>query len=51
MRIIALEKEVQRYKTQIEAQPVEASGDCSVPDLLQKIDTLEKVCSILHFLR
>jgi hypothetical protein len=46
MRIVALEKEVERYKTQIEAQPVQSNSECSTAELLERINTLEKVRSI-----
>jgi hypothetical protein len=44
MRIVALEKEVARYKAQVEATPVQQNSELSGAELLQKIDTLEKVC-------
>jgi len=44
MRIVALEKEIERYKTQLEPLPVQNNTECSAAELLQKIDTLEKVC-------
>ena len=45
MRINALEKEVERYKTQLEAEAVDApSESSSVADLLRRISILEKVC-------
>jgi hypothetical protein len=43
MRINALEKEVERYKVQVEALPVLATSEMSNAELLQKIETLEKV--------
>ena len=43
MRIVALEKEVARYKAQVEATPVQQNSELSGAELLQKIDTLEKV--------
>ena len=43
MRIVALEKEIARYKAQLEAETVKANSNCSVDELLQKIDILEKV--------
>lgn len=43
MRIVALEQEVARYKVQIEAEPTQAVTEKSTTELLQKIDTLEKV--------
>ena len=44
MRIVALEKEVERYKIQAEARPIQTNTESSVDQLLQKIDILEKVC-------
>ena len=45
MRINALEKEVERYKTQLEAEAVDVpSESSSVADLLRRIGILEKVC-------
>ena len=40
---MALEKEVARYKAQVEATPVQQNSELSGAELLQKIDTLEKV--------
>jgi len=49
MRIVALEKEVERYKVQLEAEPVQETTELSVEQLLQKISVLEKVdlCQLL----
>jgi len=43
MRITALEKEVARFKAQIEAEPPKAPAECSTEELLSKIEVLEKV--------
>jgi hypothetical protein len=43
MRIVALEKEVARYKVQIEAEQVQGDINLPVEELLRKIDVLEKV--------
>lgn len=43
MRIVALEKEVARYKVQIEAEQVQGGINLPVEELLRKIDVLEKV--------
>ena len=44
MRIVSLEKEVERYKTQLEAEAIETPSETSsVQDLLQRISVLEKV--------
>jgi len=43
MRIVALEKEVERYKVQLEAEPVQEATELSIEQLLQKISVLEKV--------
>ena len=49
MRIVALEKEIERYKTQLEALPLVAGiqSKWSVEELCQKIETLEKQNKIL----
>lgn len=46
MRINALEKEVERYKAQVEALPVQATSEMSKAELLKRIETLEKVLLI-----
>jgi hypothetical protein len=43
LRINALEQEVERYKAQVEALPAQATGEMSSAELLQKVETLEKV--------
>jgi hypothetical protein len=44
-RINALEKEIERYKAQVEALPAQATSEMSSAELLQKVETLEKVSS------
>jgi E3 ubiquitin-protein ligase BRE1 len=43
MRITALEKEVERYKVQLETETVQDGTDVPVAELLRKINVLEKV--------
>jgi hypothetical protein len=38
-----LEKEIARYKVQIETEQVQGGTDAPVEELLRKIDVLEKV--------
>jgi uncharacterized small protein (DUF1192 family) len=43
LRINALEKEIERYKAQVEALPAQVTSEMSSAELLQRIETLEKV--------
>jgi hypothetical protein len=43
MRIVALEKEIARYKVQIEIEGAQGDTEATVEELLRKIDVLEKV--------
>jgi hypothetical protein len=44
MRIVALEKEVARYKAEVETTSVQTSTESSPEELLRRIEVLEKVC-------
>jgi hypothetical protein len=44
MRIVALEKEVARYKAEVETTSVQTSTESSPKELLRRIEVLEKVC-------
>jgi hypothetical protein len=50
MRITSLEQEVARYKTQVEAEPIQPNSECSVEELLRKINILEKVVYLRNVL-
>lgn len=43
LRINALEKEIERYKAQVEALPAHVTSEMTSAELLQRIETLEKV--------
>jgi uncharacterized small protein (DUF1192 family) len=43
LRITALEKELERYKAEIEKQPVTDVNESSADELRERIATLEKV--------
>lgn len=45
MRIVALEKELARYKAELEINPVNITTQSSPEELLRRIDVLEKVRS------
>lgn len=47
MRIVALEKKVERYKIQVEAESAQVTSESSVEQLLKTIDVLEKQNKIL----
>jgi uncharacterized small protein (DUF1192 family) len=47
MRIVALEKEVARYKAEVETTTVQVSTQSSPEVLLRRIEVLEKVCCVL----